>query len=146
MKDSQRKGDTIKPLNEQQSFDLFMLFLGEHWQNLYERGLLRQSEINAAKTLLKKLSGLMLAIQQASLLINNPEIGGSTIAGTLEIFNSNAQRLPERPDTERSEMIHALDTLWDMNFSILTPNARNLLSVLAMLSPGTSFLVSYFKS
>jgi hypothetical protein len=114
-----------------------MLLLGEKWQNR----LLPQSEITAAKTLLKKLGGLALGIQQAAVLINNPEIGGSTICGALELFNSNAQRLPERPDTEqRSEMIHALDTLWNMNFSILTPNARNLLSVLAMLSPGMSFL------
>ena len=123
-----------------------MLLLGENWQNLYQQGLLHQSEINAAKTLLKKLGGLVLAIQQAALLINDPNIGDATIAGTLGIFNSNAQRLPERPDTERSEIIHALDTLWNMNFSMLTPNARNLLSVLAMLSPGMSFQVSCFKS
>ena len=110
-----------------------MILLGEQWQNR----LLRQSEITAAKTLLKKLGGLALAIQQATVLINNPEIGGSTISGALELFNSNAYRLPERPDTEaRSEMVHALDTLWNMNFSILSPNARNLLSVSAMLSPG----------
>jgi hypothetical protein len=146
MKDNQRKGDTVKPFNDQQSFDLLMLLLGEYWQNLHTRGLLRQSEINAAKTLLKKIGGLALAIQQASILINNPDIGGATIAGALELFNSNAQRLPERPDTERSEMIHALDTLWNMNFSILTPNARSLLSVLAMLSPGMLLLVSYFES
>jgi hypothetical protein len=141
MKDSKRKGSTIRPLSEQESFDLLMLLLGEHWQNLYKEGLLPQSEINAARTLVKKISGLVLAIQQASILINNPNIGGETIAGTLETFNSNAQRLPERPDGERSEMIHTLDTLWNMNFSILTPNTRNLLSVLAMLSPGMSYSV-----
>lgn len=139
MRDSKRKGDTIKPLNEEQSFELLMLLLGEQWQKQYERGLLPQSEISAAKSLLKKTGGLMLAIQQAAVSIENADIGGETIAGTLEIFNSNAQRLPERPHRERSEMIHALDALWNMNFSILTPNARDLLSVLAMLSPGMPF-------
>jgi len=136
MKDAQRKGDTVKPFNEQQSFDLLMVLLGESWQNQYSRGVLRATEIAAAKTLLRKIGGLALAIQQAAVLINNPNIGCNNIAGALELFNSNAQRLPERPDTDRSEMVHALDTLWNMNFSILTPNARNLLSVLAMLSPG----------
>lgn len=139
MKDGKRKGNTIRPLDDQQSFDLLMLLLGEHWQDLYKQGLLPQSEISAAKALLKKTGGLVLAIQQASILINNPKIGGATIAGTVEVFNSNAHQLPERADTERSEMIHTLDTLWNMNFSILTPNARNLLSVLAMLSPGMSY-------
>jgi hypothetical protein len=146
MKDNQRKGDTVKPFNDQQSFDLLMVLLGERWQDLYKRGLLRPSEVNAAKTLLKKIGGLALGIQQASILINNPDIGGQTIAGTLEIFNSSSQRLPERPESERSEMIHALDTLWNINFSILNPNARNLLSVLAMLSPGISSTISKFKS
>jgi hypothetical protein len=80
----------------------------------------------------------MLAIQQAAVSIMNPDIGGETIAGTLEVFESNFQSLPEGPDKERLEMIRALDALWNMNFSILTPNARNLLSVLAMLSPGMS--------
>jgi hypothetical protein len=145
VKDGQRKGNTIKPLNEQQSLDVLMLLLGEHWQNPYKQGLLHHSEINAAKTLLKKIGGLVLAIQQASVLINNPDIGGATIAGTLVIFNRNVQRLPERPDAE-SEMTHTFDTLWNMIFSILTPNARNLLSVLAMLSPGMLFPVAYFKS
>lgn len=142
IKDNQRRGDTVKPFNEQQSFDLLILLLGEQWQNR----LLRPAEITAAKTLLRKLGGLALAIQQAAVLINNPEIGGSTISGALELFNSNAQRLPERPDTEtRSEMVHALDTLWNMNFSILSPNARNLLSVLAMLSPGKTVPGSKYR-
>jgi hypothetical protein len=125
----------VKPFNAQQSFDLLMLLLGEHWQNRP----LCQSEINAAMSLLKRLGGLPLAIQQAAVLINNPEIGGSSISGALEIFNENSQRLPPRPNSERSEMVHALDTLWNINFSILGTNARNLLSVLAMLSPGMWF-------
>ena len=136
MKDNHRKGDTVKPFNEPQSYEFLMLLLEEKWQNMHKRGLLRQSEVNAAKTLLKKTGGLALAIHQVSILINNLDIGGSTIAGALELFNSNARRLPERPELEGSEMIHALDTLWNINFSVLSPNARDLLSVLAMLSPG----------
>jgi hypothetical protein len=122
-----------------------MLLLGDRWQNLYKQGLLHQSEISAAKTLLKETGGLMLAIQQAAVSINNLDIGGETIAETLEIFNSNVQRLPGRSYKEHSEKNPALDALWNMNLSILTPNARDLLSVLAMLSPGMCFQVSYLK-
>lgn len=146
MRDSKRKGDTIKPLSEEQSFDLLMLLLGERWQNLYKQGLLHQSEISAAKTILTETGGLMLAIQQAAVSINNPDIGGESIAETLEVFNSKVKRLPERPYKEQSEIIPALDALWNMNLSILTPSARDLLSVLAMLSPGMCFQVSYLKS
>lgn len=137
MKDANRRGDTVRPFSPQQSYELLMQLLGEKWQLAERRGTLPKSEINAAKTLLGKIGGLALAIQQAAVLINNPEIGGSTIGGALELFNSNSRRLPERPvGEERSEMIHSLDTLWNMSFSALTGPAREFLSVLAMLSPG----------
>jgi hypothetical protein len=83
MKDGQRKCDTVKPFNEQQSFDLLMVLLGENWQNQYSRGLIRSTEIAAAKTLLKKIGSLALTIQQAAVLINNPDIGGNNIAGVM---------------------------------------------------------------
>jgi hypothetical protein len=137
MKDDQRKGETVKPFNDKQSYELLMMLLGEKWQTMDRRGVLRQSEITAATTLLTKIGGLALAIQQAAILILNPDIGGSTIAGCLEVFNSNSMRLPQRPHgEERTGMVHALDTLWNMSFSVLSQNARSFLSVLAMLSPG----------
>ena len=112
MKDSQRRGDTVKPFNEKQSYELLMQLLGEQWQSLDRRGLLRGSEIAAAKTLLDKIGGLALAIQQAAILILNPDIGGSTISAALELFNSNSKRLPQRPHgEERSEMIHGITHL-----------------------------------
>jgi len=44
--------------------------------------------------------------------------------------------LPPRPSGERSVLVHSLDTLWNMTFSNLTRNARDLLSVLSLLAPG----------
>ena len=79
---------------------------------------------------------LALAIQQAANLILNPSIGGSTIVTTYELFKENLRSLPERQSGERSEIVHSLDTLWNMTFSSLTRNARDLLSVLSLLSPG----------
>lgn len=140
-KDNNRNGDTIKPFDEPQSLDLLMILLGPNWESLYKHGQLRESEINAAKTLLQKIGGLALAIQLMSILINDSEMGDSTIASTLKKFDESAQQLPTHPDAERSEMVRSLGTLWNMSFSILSLNARNLLSVLAMLSPGMLFPV-----
>jgi hypothetical protein len=141
MKDKQRMGDRVKPFNEQQRFDLLILLLWDKWQDRQKRGTLIQLEIVTAKILLKKIGRLALDIQQASISINNPESGGSTIACALELLSSNAQDLPEPPTPKRSEMIYVLDPPWDMNLSILTPNSRNFLSVLELFSPGVSFLV-----
>jgi hypothetical protein len=135
MNDGNRRGDTVRPFTPPQDYELLMRLLGEKWQVAERRGILPRSEINAAKTLLSTLGGLALAIQQAAVLINTSATG--TIGGLLELFNSNSQRLPERPvGKDRSPMIHALDTLWNMSFTALTQNAKDFLSVLAMLSPG----------
>jgi hypothetical protein len=77
-----------------------------------------------------------LAIQQAATLIKDPDIGGPTIASTYELFKERAKDLPLRPTGVRSDIIHSLDTLWNMTFTRLSRNARDLLSGLALLSPG----------
>ena len=135
MKDSQRRGETVKPFNEQQSWALLMQLLGEDWKALDKEGRIRVSEEQAAKQFLSKLGGLALAIQQAAILINNSEIGGHTINSTYEEFKDTAQNLPPRQSGERSELIHSLDTLWNMTFKSLSRNARDFLSVLSLLSP-----------
>lgn len=136
MQHDDRKGDTVKPFNAEQSFDLLFQLLGDDWRDLQRRKLLAQSEVKAAKELLEQLQGLGLAIQQAAILIKNDKIGGPGIETTYEMYKEHARNLPERQRGKRSETYHALDTLWDMNFKQLSKNARNLLSVLSLLSPG----------
>ncbi|MCJ1400647.1 hypothetical protein MMC11_003855 [Xylographa trunciseda] len=135
MKDMKRRGETVKPFNEQQSWDLLMQLLGPDWKAMDKQGSIKVSEENAARSFLAKLGGLALAIQQAANLIINPSIGGTTIVTTYELFKENLRSLPERQSGERSEIVHSLDTLWNMIFSSLTRNARDLLSVLSLLSP-----------
>ena len=79
---------------------------------------------------------LALAIQQAAQLIKNPNIGGTTIESTYELFKEHKKSLPPRPTGDRSDIFHALDSLWNVTFKNLTRNARALLSVLSLLSPG----------
>jgi len=135
MKDSQRRGETVKPFDDHQSWSLLMQLLGEDWKALDREGRIKVSEDQAAKKFLSKLGGLALAIQQAAILINNTEIGGGTIASTYELFNDNARNLPPRQSGKRSELIHSLDTLWNITFNSLSRNDRDLLSVLSLLSP-----------
>jgi hypothetical protein len=82
------------------------------------------------------LEKLALAIQQAAKLIENPDIGGTTIASTFASFKQHRDELPERQAGARTEIFESLDTLWSMTFSYLSRNARDLLSVLSLLSPG----------
>jgi hypothetical protein len=148
MQHDNRKGDTVKPFDPDQSFDLLFQLLGDDWRELQRRKLLEESEARAAKEFLGKLEGLGLAIQQAAILINNDKIGGPKIETTYEIFMTHARNLPERQLGKRSDTYHSLDTLWDMNFKQLSKNARNLLSVLSLLSPGKALSISiiYVKS
>jgi hypothetical protein len=68
-------------------------------------------------------------------LINNDAIGGMTIASTYATFKERQKDLPERQSGTRSDIIHALDSLWNMIFTNLSRNALALLSVLSLLSP-----------
>jgi hypothetical protein len=58
MKDNRRKGDTVKPFNDKQGWDLLMKLLGSEWQDLDRRGLIKVSEEQAAKALLKSIGGV----------------------------------------------------------------------------------------
>jgi hypothetical protein len=136
MKDDDRKGDVVKPFDAKQSFDVLFQFLGDEMRDLQKKGLLKQSEVNAAKDFLEELGGLPLAIQQAANLIKNEEIGGQSIETTLDLFKQHSRTLPERQPGKRSTTYHSLDALWDMNFHMLHRDARQLLSVLSLLSSG----------
>jgi hypothetical protein len=131
-----RAGNTVKPFDPKQSWDLLLQLLGDDWKKLEEEGKLRPSEVTAAKNILTKLEGLALAIQQAAVLIKNPQIGGPTIAKTYDMFNEKIRTLPVRHSAPRSSTEKALDALWDMMFTSLSKNARMLLGVLSWLSPG----------
>lgn len=136
MNDYERKGVTIKPFNQDQSYDLLCQFLGYEYQDQRHGQLVRQSEVKAANDFLAKLEGLALAIQQAAILIKNEKVGSPTIEATYDLFEEHAKKLPERQAGKRSATYHSLDTLWNMNFQLLSDNARQLLRVLSMLSPG----------
>jgi len=135
-KDLQRKGETIKPFDPAQSWDLLLQLLGDDWKKMEREGRIPPSEVSAAKSMLERLGGLALAIRQAAILIKNPEIGGPTISKTYEMFKEKSRTLPERHVSDRSNTEKPLDALWDMTFNSLKKNARVLLGVLAWLSPG----------
>ena len=134
--DLKRKGETIKPFDPDQSWDLLLQLLGDDWKKMEREDRIPPSEVSAAKNMLERLGGLALAIQQAAILIKNPEIGGPTISKTFDVFKEKSRTLPERHWSDRSSTERSLDALWDMTFKSLTRNARVLLGVLAWLSPG----------
>ncbi|RDW59780.1 hypothetical protein BP6252_12867 [Coleophoma cylindrospora] len=135
MKDNKRRGDTIMPFDETQSWELLIKLLGKSWEDLDKRGLIKTSEEKAAKEFIKAIGGLALAIQIAAQLITDPNIGGNTIESTYDTFKEHERTLPPRVVKQRSNLVHALDALWNMTFNSLTRNGRALLSVLSLLSP-----------
>jgi hypothetical protein len=58
MNDNKRKGDTVKPFNEKQSWDLLIKLLGKEWQDLDRKGLIKVSEEQAAKKFLERIGGV----------------------------------------------------------------------------------------
>jgi hypothetical protein len=131
-----RRGDTVKPFDTKQSWELLLQLLGPEWQRLDREGKITQSELTAAKAMLAMLEGLALAIQQAANLIKDDNVGGPTISKTFEWFKERIRTLPERYSSPRSSAERALDALWDMSFSLLSKNAKVLLGILAWLPPG----------
>lgn len=56
--DAQRRGDTVKPFNDRQAWNLLMKLLGPEWEELDRKGLIKGSEESAAKELLRSLGGV----------------------------------------------------------------------------------------
>jgi len=71
MNDKQRKGDTVKPFSDKQSWDLLMKLLGPDWQDLDQKGYIKKEEEVAAKGLLKELGGVSNQVIQWSLSTTN---------------------------------------------------------------------------
>jgi hypothetical protein len=137
LKDGNRKGDTIKPFNDSEAWDLFLRILGKEYLLGRENNQLRESEVAAAKAWLVKLGGLPLSIQTAArLILSRQRADGTTIAEAYDTFKTHEILLPARQRSERSPLIQSLDALFDMTFTTLSAPARDLLSVLALLSPG----------
>ncbi len=56
--DAHRKGATIKPFTEKQSWNLLMNLLGPEWVEQDRKGLIKGSEEKAAIDMLKNLGGV----------------------------------------------------------------------------------------
>ena len=131
-----RVGDNIPVFSEDERWDFLMQLLGEDWQNNHLGGGRGYLEKKAAKTLMDKLGGLALAISQAATLIRETRVtGDSSIITFLKQFENQGRRLPSRQIGHRDTLVHALDTVWSIALDALTPNARSLLGVFALLSP-----------
>lgn len=135
-KDIDRKGESVKPFDTEQSWELLQQLLGDDWKKME----LDPSEIAEAKSMLKELEGLALAIQQTAVLIKDPKIGGLTIAKTYQKFRERRESLPDRHSSQRSSSEKSLDALWDIIFKSLSPKARVLIGVFAWLDPGMIIL------
>lgn len=73
----------------------------------------------------------------AAQAIKNPAVGGDgTIENTFKIFLEQKKNLPPRNAMARGDTVESLDALWSITFKHLIRNARSLLGVLALLSPG----------
>jgi hypothetical protein len=58
MKDVNRKGESIKPLNEQESLDLLVRLIGDKWTEAAKSGQLKEADLQAARDWVDKLGGL----------------------------------------------------------------------------------------
>jgi hypothetical protein len=58
MNDAKRKGGTLKPFNEKQSWDRLIKKLGPNWQDMDRSRLIKESEVMAAKEFLTCLGGV----------------------------------------------------------------------------------------
>jgi hypothetical protein len=65
MKDINRKGETIKPFNDRESWDLLIQLIGDKWTEAANSGQLKPSDIQAAKDWIEKLGGLRKYLWQA---------------------------------------------------------------------------------
>jgi Cdc6-like AAA superfamily ATPase len=152
--DDKRYGETVPFFKENERWDLLMALLGEKWQkeHLEESDMLVPLERVAAETLLERTKGLPLAITHAAKLVVNPKISrhkdipDTSVRGFLELFNEAHKTLSPRPTGDRRQEFYALDTIWSIAFTALSPNARAILGVLALLSPDVTLVDLFLPS
>jgi len=65
MKDENRRGVTIKPFNDRESWDLLVQLLGDKWTQAVKSGRLKHSDMSAAKSWVEKLGGLRKSLTAA---------------------------------------------------------------------------------
>jgi hypothetical protein len=124
-----------------------MKLLGLKWQNEYLEGETGALEREAGTRLLNHLGGLTLAIVQAATLIKETRVtGDQSIRTLLALFEDSRAKLPPRQIGHRDNLIHSLDTVWSIALNSLSPNARSLLSVLALLAPDAIPLALFLPS
>ena len=71
MKDSNRKGETIKPFNEKESWDLLVRLIGDTWTQAERSGQLKEADYQAARQWLEKLGGLRKFLVVGSMMANS---------------------------------------------------------------------------
>ncbi|PVH79053.1 hypothetical protein DL98DRAFT_633450 [Cadophora sp. DSE1049] len=135
LKDLCIRGDTLKPFDNKQSWELLLELLGRDWLLKFQGNDIPLGEMTAGKAMLLELEGLALAIEQTANLIKDKNIGGPTISKTFETFKLRVCSLPERYSTPRTASERTLDALWDVIFQSLTRKSRALLGLVAWLSP-----------
>lgn len=142
-----RAGDQVPLFTSDERWDFLMHMLGSDWQGEHLGGSRALVEKQAAKSLMDKLGGLALAISKAANLILDTRVTGDTsIVTFLNQFEAQRQRLPPRQIGHRDNLVHALDTVWSIALDALTPNARSLLGVFALLSPDAILLDLFLPS
>jgi hypothetical protein len=132
MKDNKRKGETVRLFEPEESLELLLRLLGPTWRQTHLVDPFEESDMAAAKALMKKIGGLALAIHQAATLI---EANDSSIFEFLKLYMKKLDSLPARQRGERGPLIQSLDTIWSIALDALSPNARTLLGVLGFLAP-----------
>jgi hypothetical protein len=91
-------------------------------------------EIAAENTLLSKLDGLALGIQQIAALINQRQESPTAIRDFLTIYEENVVKFHKK-DNARVDYPHNLATVWRIAFQSLSPNSKALLGSLSLVSP-----------
>jgi hypothetical protein len=136
--DENRQGETVDLLRDHEREELFLTLLGPKWEaeHLGENQMLSAIEHAATKTLLNETGGLPITIERATRLIKDEDINPEqTVRRFMESFNHHFENLPRRAQTERDPIVKALDTVYAISFSTLSPNARTLLQCLSLIAP-----------
>ena len=136
--DEHRRGETVQLLSDEKRRELFLALLGRAWtsKHLSEDSMMVQIESAAVDTLLQRTNGLPIAIfHAAKLILDRDIIKSQTAREFMETFQERYRKLARKPMGDRDEIVRSLDTIWDIVFYHLKPNARVILTCLGHLSP-----------
>ena len=131
-----RKGQTVQPFEFQDGWELFVRSVG--WESKLMNHEIPPDEVRAGEELVQEFDGLPLSIDQAASLLKTERFA-STIE-LLHAFRPAKAIVDPRPTHIHSKTNHAIDALWHVIFQNLGKNARNLLSILCLLSPDITYI------